>query len=83
MMEKTPRRPKLVKLFEDQSGLCAYCVEPMTLDLGFDKTAEIEHVVPTSQGGERKWRNEVAACHECNQNKGDTPLLVWLATRDL
>lgn len=76
-MTKLKRKGKLVEMYNQQAGLCAYCGDKMTLDLGYDKTAEVEHVRPISKGGARKWYNEIAACHECNQSKADKDLLVW------
>jgi 5-methylcytosine-specific restriction endonuclease McrA len=47
---------------------CCYCGveaaharEPLTLD----------HIVPTSRGGENSWTNLVTCCMPCNQRKGD------------
>ncbi len=34
----------------------------------------IDHVHPTSKGGENKWTNVVAACARCNSKKSDTLL---------
>lgn len=41
---------------------CGYC----------DASANtIDHIVPTSKGGENSWENTVACCNKCNQHKGD------------
>jgi 5-methylcytosine-specific restriction endonuclease McrA len=44
---------------------CQYCgaVRPPAL--------EVDHVVPRSRGGSNRPDNLVAACHECNQRKGN------------
>jgi len=52
---------------------CVYCggtrgVQQMTWD----------HIVPECKGG-RLWANVARACSSCNQERGDTPLISWLA----
>jgi len=42
---------------------CAYC--------GSDDTLTIDHVLPVSRGGKSQFENCVAACKECNSNKGN------------
>lgn len=44
---------------------CVYCGKIMPDRL------EIDHVVPRSRGGSNTPSNLVAACHDCNQEKGD------------
>lgn len=44
---------------------CKYCDE-------FGDT--IDHIWPKSKGGPNTWANLCAACHDCNETKGDTPL---------
>jgi len=41
---------------------CAYCGGAGTT---------VDHILPRSRGGENTWLNTVAACHGCNQRKGD------------
>jgi len=41
---------------------CAYC--------GGDAYT-IDHILPSSRGGQNSWLNTVAACAACNQRKGD------------
>ena len=43
---------------------CQYC--------GASKSLTIDHVYPTSKGGETTWQNVVAACDDCNSRKGDS-----------
>lgn len=64
------RRRRLVTLFNIQSGACVYCREPMTLHLGFQNTATLDHVISRSRGGRTNERNLVAACYSCNISKG-------------
>lgn len=54
-------------------GLCAYC------NCGGRLT--LDHIDPISKGGEHDIENAAVACNRCNSSKGDTPLLLWLATR--
>ncbi len=42
----------------------------MTLDRG-NRMATLDHVQPLSRGGSHDADNLVAACHRCNQWKGD------------
>lgn len=77
-MIATPRKQKIIALYNEQSGFCVYCFEPMTLTLGFNKTATVDHVHARSKGGKKKHFNEVAACFECNGKKGDKDITAWL-----
>jgi 5-methylcytosine-specific restriction endonuclease McrA len=45
---------------------CQYCGD--TFDA---PELTIDHVVPVSHGGKTTWDNTVAACEECNRNKGN------------
>jgi 5-methylcytosine-specific restriction endonuclease McrA len=76
------RGKRITLMFNEQGGDCAYCGEGMTLDLGYKTTAEVDHVVPLSKGGERFHTNEVAVCHGCNQDKANTKFVVWLMERE-
>ncbi|MFH1710103.1 MAG: HNH endonuclease [bacterium] len=42
---------------------CQYCKKSSSLT--------IDHIIPTSRGGEDAWENVVACCVRCNNNKGD------------
>lgn len=56
-------RRMIYKLYNKQ---CQYCGETFgTHDLNID------HVIPTSQGGKTKWENCVLACIECNSKKAN------------
>lgn len=78
---KPERKGPITHLFNEQSGLCCYCAQPMTLKLGKRHTATIEHIVPRSKGGPNMVFNYAAACFSCNTEKGNTNLLVFLAKR--
>jgi 5-methylcytosine-specific restriction endonuclease McrA len=45
---------------------CQYCGEKKEV-----KNLTFDHVIPRSRGGQTNWENIVAACHSCNQKKGD------------
>lgn len=42
---------------------CQYC--------GSKKKLTLDHVIPRSKGGQHSWDNVVAACEQCNGQKGD------------
>lgn len=66
-MLKTNRHKSWRKtLFKMQRGLCHYCGKPMADDVTLD------HVIPTSKGGEDCISNTVAAHEICNAMKGDS-----------
>lgn len=74
------RKGPIVDLFNEQCGLCCYCSGKMTLKLGRHNTATVEHILPRSHGGKDHF-NRSAACLDCNQERGNTPLLIYLAER--
>ena len=52
---------------------CGYCAR---------SASTIDHILPVSRGGRNTWLNTVAACHVCNQRKGDsTPAEAGLVLR--
>ena len=55
---------------------CCYCGKS-----GKRNKLELDHVVPRSKGGPNRYDNLVAACHACNQKRGNQPLEVWLKRR--
>lgn len=78
MIKKHKRSLKINHLFNEQAGLCVYCDCCMTLELGYDNTATVDHVVPKALGGQKTKQNEVAACHACNNIKGSIDISTWL-----
>jgi 5-methylcytosine-specific restriction endonuclease McrA len=44
--------------------VCAYCAQRFRFD-----QLDMEHIVPSSKGGEDSWMNLVAACKACNNRK--------------
>jgi len=62
--KKPPRFQKKV-LFNRDSWMCQYC--------GIEccySAITVDHVLPASRGGRTTWKNCVAACKRCNNNKG-------------
>jgi len=72
------RKAQLCRLFNLQSGKCAYCHEPMTLSLNCKNTATRDHVIPKSKLKISDIFNMVAACSTCNSLKADLPLTVFM-----
>jgi 5-methylcytosine-specific restriction endonuclease McrA len=56
-------RPSRNAILQRDGYSCQYC--------GTKSNLTIDHVVPTSKGGENTWENMVAACMSCNNKKGD------------
>jgi len=50
-------------VFKRDGNQCVYC--------GSNRQLTIDHVIPTSKGGENDWNNVVTACARCNSEKGD------------
>ena len=80
-MKKINRKPKIRKLFNEQGGKCAYCHVDMTLDLGYDNTATIDHVIPQKIMKISNEFNEVASCLKCNQDKSDKPFYKFIGNK--
>lgn len=62
---KTPRFRKHV-LFNRDNWRCQYCDCKLN-----SNTIEIEHIMPSSRGGQKSWLNCVAACKPCNKKKAN------------
>lgn len=62
---------KRQKLRKKQYGSCFYCKCFVCMNLGFDNTITIDHVIPKSKGGTRLIENMVGACMLCNNIKQD------------
>ena len=85
-MRKHGRKSQIRNLFRKQRGKCYLCGGPMVLRLGFDETATRDHRIPQSRLTahrvvDRHWYRPrlMAACHACNQAKGDMTELEYLA----
>jgi 5-methylcytosine-specific restriction endonuclease McrA len=77
-MKKNQRSDKIKGLCAQQFNRCAYCVRELTLDLGYENTATVDHANPTSKGFAKEHWNEVACCSACNTEKGDMPIGDWI-----
>ena len=75
------RNKKLTDMFNEQSSICPYCHEGMCLDLGWDNTAELDHIIPKSKGGTDAKDNLIVVCHACNQEKGSDSLHEFFSKR--
>ena len=51
-------------IWRDQNK-CQYCSAVFSTD-----NLTVDHVIPKSRGGQKTWKNLVAACKKCNQKKG-------------
>lgn len=60
-------------LYYRDHGKCMYCGNDLSIP-----TLSIDHVIPRSKNGKHEWRNVVAACSRCNQDKkDDDPVGKW------
>ena len=57
------KRTNVIWRDENQCQYCAnyFCSDKLTID----------HILPSSRGGQNTWLNLVAACKKCNQKKGN------------
>ena len=61
-------------IFKRDNFECQYC--------GTKRDLTLDHVIPSSKGGQHTWANLVTACKRCNSLKGDrTPDLVDMPLR--
>jgi 5-methylcytosine-specific restriction endonuclease McrA len=59
------------------AGVCYYCGKKFTA-----KELTLDHIVPLARGGKTTTGNVVAACLECNKNKGvDTPVDLYFSSK--
>lgn len=63
--------------YEEQCGLCAYCLRSFEETDGF----EADHVIPLSRGGSNDIENIVLACPTCNNSKNSKTILEFLQWR--
>jgi len=62
----TEKEELLYELWLEQDRKCYYCGIKIQL-----KHCELDHKVPVSRGGSDTKKNMVAACHNCNKEKGN------------
>jgi len=61
-------------IFKRDNSECQYC--------GTRKDLTLDHVIPSSKGGQHTWINLVTACKRCNAKKGDfAPVEAGMALR--
>src|SRR3954464_11632167 len=53
-------------IYNRDKGCCVYCGQKVTLS-----SFTIDHVIPSSLGGQTTWENVVTACTTCNNRKGN------------
>lgn len=71
--EVPERKPDSFKdrLLKELDGRCAYCDAAATRK---------DHIFPKSRGGPDLWDNQVAACDNCNDQKGNLTPFEWLGS---
>ena len=72
------RRNHTIKYFalRRQNCKCLYC----GTGISFEK-AEMDHIVPRTNGGSNNRRTNLAAvCRSCNKSKSNTPFAVWVSS---
>jgi 5-methylcytosine-specific restriction endonuclease McrA len=55
-----------INIFKRDKHTCQYCGKKFS-----SSELTLDHVIPKSRGGEKRWNNIVAACRKCNQAKGN------------
>lgn len=68
--------PTRTQVFEESAGHCHYCGKQLTFANRSSGRGrwEPDHLRPHSQGGANSADNLVAACHDCNRERSDTPV---------
>jgi 5-methylcytosine-specific restriction endonuclease McrA len=56
-------KPSRAMIYKRDGHKCQYC--------GSTRNLTIDHIFPTSKGGDNTWENLVVACMPCNTRKGD------------
>ncbi len=59
----TENRPNRNLIYKRDNYTCAYC--------GARENLTLDHIIPSSRGGEHTWENLVTACGKCNTLKGN------------
>ena len=74
------RRSHTIKYFalQRQKCQCLYCGTSISF-----KTAEMDHIVPRTNGGSNNKRSNLAAvCKTCNKSKRNIPFAVWVSSSE-
>ena len=61
-------RNKILILFSNQDGKCAYCQDPLIEECKKGRTPQIDHIIPKKNGG-KGGDNLCLACLFCNNSK--------------
>lgn len=65
IVRRRPSSPSRRGILRRDRRTCAYCSKA---------AGTVDHVVPSSRGGESSWENMVACCSPCNVKKGSKTL---------
>lgn len=57
------QKPSRSMIYARDGNKCQYC--------GATRNLTIDHVIPSSKGGDNSWENLVCACYKCNTKKGN------------
>jgi hypothetical protein len=57
---------------------CEYCGQPRTAERGNGNSAERDHGLARSNGGNGSADNEIPACRDCNRSKGNESMWDWV-----
>jgi hypothetical protein len=57
------QKPSRSMIYARDGNKCQYC--------GATRNLTIDHVIPSSKGGDNSWENLTCACYKCNTKKGD------------
>lgn len=72
------KKRKRKELIERDGCNCFFCGKETT-----EENRTIEHLLSVAHGGNNSLANLVLACHECNQNVGDMPIIEKVKYREL
>ena len=73
-------RKGFYEAWEKCGGVCAYCEQPLDVDLHSGPSQPtVDHVIPRARGGADSPENRVLACQSCNSAKNDRTPREWLA----
>lgn len=75
LLRKAGTTGRALKAMRDEAEQCGYCNRRLNGD------ANVDHIIPISQGGNSKPNNLIAVCQECNISKGDKTLEIWLTNQ--
>lgn len=69
-----------LKLWEEQTGICAYSLKPISIERLFEPNyAEIDHIIPYSISFDDSYKNKVLVLAEENRNKGNRLPMQYLS----